>query len=394
MKVLFWMFSGFDVHTTSEHLLNAILEQLCNSGHRIHILQKGSGGSLPAVPENLDKGKITTTVIPFKRADKKNFVTRYLNELKYVSECKKHICGDYDAVFIQSNTVAGFAVRLVKNQIKKARITLNVQDIFPYNAAFAGSIKKNGLIFKTFEIEQKYAYRKADHIITISDDMKKMLIEDGVNGSKIHVIYNWSYQDEPYNITRQDFSLVSDIYSKDYFNVVYAGNVGVMQNVDLIIDTAILMRNNKAIWFHVIGNGVYKDKLVQKAKENGVTNISFWPMQPVKLAPYIYSFADLNVIPLMKDVYKTALPSKTATCLLCEKPIVFAIGKDSEFGKKISEYHYVIESDDPEQLKSIISDLAEGKATEKKRVVYSEFSKTRNSKLYADIICGMEGVLL
>lgn len=378
--------------TTSKHLLISILDELLKDGIQVTIIKKQIDGE-EDTPVELFEKNIECIAIPFKNPRKKNLFARYIADVIYVLKSNKFLNVPYDAIFVQSSNVAGFSFFLLEKKQPKAKKTYNVQDIFPYNAAYAGTIKKNGLIFKIFEIEQKYAYKKADQIITISEDMKKTLMEDGVDGNKIDVIYNWSYQNEPYNVNSHEYCFVSNIYNKHFFNVVYAGNVGVMQNVDLFIDTAILMRNNKSVWFHVIGNGVYKDKLIKKAQENGVTNISFWPMQPAKLAPYIYSFADLNVIPLMKDVYKTALPSKTATCLLCGKPIVFAIGTNSEFGKKISDYHYVIDSDDPEQLKTIINDLIEGNASKKEMIVYSEFSKTRNSRLYADIICNMKGVI-
>ena len=105
------------------------------------------------------------------------------------------------------------------------------------------------------------------------------------------------------------------------FNVVYAGNIGVMQNVDLLVETARLMQEDPDVHFHIIGNGLYKKKLEAKAREYGVRNLSFWPMQPPEMAPAIYSAASVNVIPLVKNVYKTALPSKTATCLACGKPV-------------------------------------------------------------------------
>ena len=105
MKILFWMFIGFDKHATSEHLLSAIIEQLCMQGHSVHIIQKNTGGNLPAIPQKLSDYPITTDVIPFQAADKANFIARYLKELKYVNTCKKYISPDFDAVFIQSTTL-------------------------------------------------------------------------------------------------------------------------------------------------------------------------------------------------------------------------------------------------------------------------------------------------
>ena len=91
MRILFWMFIGFDQHTTSEHLLSAVIERLCEAGHSVHVIQKNTGGSLPAIPKKLREYGVTTDVIPFQAADKGNFVARYLAELKYINPSSKRI---------------------------------------------------------------------------------------------------------------------------------------------------------------------------------------------------------------------------------------------------------------------------------------------------------------
>lgn len=387
MKVLFWMFIGFDQHATSEHLLSAVIEQLCEAGHSVHILQKNTGGSLPSIPEKLSKYDVTTDVIPYQAADKENFITRYLTELKYINACKNYITSDYDAVFIQSTTVAGFAVKAIRQKLPKAIVTFNVQDIFPYNLAITGGLKKNSLVFKILAAEQRYGYKHSDHVITISEDMKDTLVTDGTPEKKIEVIYNWSYQDELYKML--DLAPVSYMFDKNCFNVVYAGNIGVMQNVDILIEAAKLMKEDKSVWFHIIGNGVYKKKLEARAKDYGITNINFWPMQPPELAPAIYSAANVNVIPLVKDVYKTALPSKTATCMACGKPIIFAIGKDSKFGQKAMREAGcpVVEADQSEDLVAAIHRVMGGETGNKAAEFFlGNCRNTENSRKYAEII--------
>lgn len=387
MKVLFWMFIGFDQHATSEHLLSAVIEQLCEAGHSVHVIQKNTGGNLPSIPERLVKYNVTTDVVPYQAVDKGNFIARYLTELKYINACKKYITSDYDAVFVQSTNVAGFAVRAVRKRLPKAIVTFNVQDIFPYNLAFSGGLKRNSIVFKVLAAEQRYGYKHSDHVITISEDMKDTLVADGVKEDKVEVVYNWSYQDELYDDV--DLTPVSHMFDRDYFNVVYAGNIGVMQNVDILIEAAKLMKDDKDIWFHIIGNGVYKDKLETRAKEYGITNISFWPMQPPALAPAIYSAADVNVIPLVKDVYRTALPSKTATCLACQRPIIFAIGKDSKFGRKTMKEAScpVVEADKAEGLVEAIRDVqGDQKRNKAGEFFINYFKKTENSAKYAEII--------
>ena len=389
MKILFWLGGGFDRRTPSEHLLTAIIEALYKKGHTVHVVQKSTNGSLPELPEKLSTLGVTSISIPSQLPGKGNLVARYLSDVKYVCDCKRYIKKreKYDAVFMQSTNVAGFAIRMLRKKAPGAAITYNVQDIFPYNAAYSGSLSKSSIAFKVLAKIQRYAYRQADHIITISEDMKDLLVEDGVPSSKVEVVYNWSYQDEPYSESDLDCSKAREMFTSDKFNVVYAGNIGVMQNVDIIIEAAKLMVNEKSVHFHIIGEGAYKEKLQRKADNLG--NVTFWPMLPSDSAPSIYMTADVNVIPLVKDIYKTALPSKTATCFACGKPIILCFGKESKFAQMVQEQTncLCVDSDD---AKVLCDAILKFKATPESRG-YKEFfagnlQKTKNSEKYAEII--------
>ena len=389
MKILFVMNKNFSHRSTSEHLLCAILERLAEQGHDILILQMLAPGAEAVIPESLRRYDVKTEAITITPQKKTNFIGRYLHAARNFRAYSKILKRQTDRkhVFIQSSNVAGVAVATIRRFIKDAVITCNVQDIMPYNLVCSGKLKKNSLVFRLLAAVQRYGYRHADRIITISEDMKDTLIADGTPEEKIEVVYNWSYRDEPYE--GLDLKPVSHMFDSTCFNVVYAGNIGVMQNVELMIEAARLTREDNKLWFHIIGDGVYKDKLVDKAKACGVANISFWPMQPSELAPLIYSAADVNVIPLVKGGYRTALPSKTATCLACQKPIIFAIGRDSAFAQKAEREAgcTVVEADRPEELADAIRKIrSEGQNSDMAAFFKENCSITKNSRRYAEII--------
>lgn len=391
MKVLMWMGGNFDRRTPSEHLLVAIVQALYADGHTVHIIQKDTGGPLPKLPSELVELGVTTDCIPCQLASKGNFIARYLVELRYVWKCRRLIkkYRDYDAVFNQSSNVAGFMAFVVKHNMPKARLTYNVQDIFPENAAYIGSVK--GIVYKIFSAEQRYAYRHADQIITISEDMKELLIEKGADSQKTDVVYNWSYTDNLYRYEDVYNEKIAKYLSTGKFNVVYAGNIGAMQNVDVVVETAKLMQDEEDVHFHIFGDGMYKERLQHEAE--GLSNISFWPMQPSELAPSIYAMADVNVIPLATNIYRTALPSKTATCIACQKPIIFCIGKESKFGKWMSNEagFYVLGSCDAEKLVDAIRKVEKNRIVINNGELYKKtFSRTANSKRYAELIVGVK----
>ncbi len=357
LRVVIWSSYSFEKYYAEYHIMENRIKALLEAGHEVVLVQKCFEGG-PKLPESLQgESHLHTIDISFTQPHKQSLMKRYIFELLYYLRSSRKIGRHTETVFVQSSFAAWAPIFLLKIKLFKSRIVYNVQDVFPYNAVYSGKLKTHSLAFRVFAGLQKYAYKHSDHIITISEDIKDLLVTEGAEENKIEVIYNWSYQEEPYYIT--DYTPVSHIFDFQYFNIVYAGNIGVMQNVDLLIETAKRMKSDKRFWFHIIGDGVYKEKLEKKAKEYQIKNISFWPMQSPELAPMIYSAADVNIIPLAKDVFKTALPSKTATCLACGKPIIFAIGKNSRFGKRIMQETncLVVESDQPEELAQAIKSI-------------------------------------
>jgi glycosyltransferase involved in cell wall biosynthesis len=275
---------------------------------------------------------------------------------------------------------------------KSVPVIFNVQDIFPENAVYSGKMKKNGIVYKCFSFMQRHAYRYASRIITISEDMKDQLVEIGTPADKIEVVYNWSYRDTMYDPSEIDYSCLDGIIDRNKFNVVYAGNIGVMQNVEIVIRAAAQMKCDKDLCFQVIGDGAYRKKLEQLAAELQADNVYFHDMMPSDCAPAIYSAADVNIIPLAENIYRTALPSKTATCLACGKPIIFAIGKESKMANVIRESTNcpVIGCNDVEALCEAIRQIRQKSIQCKmERLFLSSFSKSGNSGKYAECIVGI-----
>lgn len=343
MKFLFVFDIGFDKEGPSVHLLQDILRTALGKGHIVTVILKKTNGLNKEMPDEFSENPNFHYHVITENMDKKSgFINRYMNEIKYAKKCAKLFLSDgkFDAAFLQSNVITYFYMK----QLKKlnCKIIYNVQDIFPYNLKFSGQLPLAGITFPIFRKLQNIGYRMADKIITISDDMKQMLIDDGVEADKIEVVYNWSYADTPIKLETIDQKNMFDLqldHSK--FNVIYAGNIGKMQNVELIARAAREMVEDESIHFYIIGDGANKRGVEQIVY--GLKNVTMLPMQPSRYAESIYAQADLNVIPLMPGGIKTALPSKTATVLRVNKPVAFCIDRETKIEKmmdKISDTYF------------------------------------------------------
>ena len=395
MKFLFVLYIGFDMPGPSVHLLTDIIEQCLLRGHTVEMIVRDRGGLASDVPQILQKyDKLHCHVIHDNKLEKSALVKRYLEDICYAFRCRKiyrMIC-NVDAVFLQSCTSPLFPVMLLKHTIHKP-ILFNVQNIFPIDALVLGKLKKNGIkgiAFRVFRVMQRMAYRRSDKIVTICKDMEKTLREEGVPQNKLEVIYNWSYSDEAFDIPDEN-NLFLKKYRPDssLFRVVFAGNLGTMVNVQLIADAAEMVQCEPKIHFFIIGDGNNMPVLKRLVREKKLTNISFFPYQPVEFAPHNYAMAHVNINALPKGIVYTCMPSKTATMLNCARPMVISLEKSSELAKIFASVDMctVVDVNDTQAFaEAILHNYRDKNVKDSKnaRQVFKQICSKKNAEKYVD----------
>ena len=358
MRIAVVSIGSFDTQYSDYHIMRDIILGLLERGHEVNLIQK-QYLALPQYPQQFDKyfGKqLQVHNIKFEKKAKADLKARYLADLSYYRQaCKWMKKNKPDKVFLQSCNTAFFTVFYAKH-ILKCPLLYNEQDIFPENAYFAGILSESSMIYKVAHALQKYAYKNATALSTISDDMKSTIVTRyGIPEDKVQVIYNWGHEELKAHSEQDNVFLRKYPKKPGEFRVVYAGNLGKMQNVELILETAALMKDDAGVSFYIVGGGVNEEKLKIFAKEKELNNVTFVGMQPPEEVADLYAAADVNVIPLQKGLIYAALPSKTADCLIAGKPIITCVDAESKFAKLVGKYG--IENagtNHPENVKQII----------------------------------------
>ena len=321
----------YDKTSPFNHLFKDILGGFLNAGCQIVRFVAVRGDK----EEDYKYGYSTIEYKTYKRKESShsNIFARYFRDtLTNIREAKDLKKSGADVLFEDVSYASFWSVRAAKKA--GMRVVAMLQDIWPDNAVQSGLIKQNGFLYRYFEWWQRYVYQKADRIICISDDMKDFIASKGIDEKKIEVIYNWGYSDETVNIPWEKNQFVKKYQLKKDFYAVYAGNIGKMQNVELVVKAAKLLPD---IPFLIIGDGARKQTIEEMAK--GVTNIRMLPLQPPEMAEHIYSMAGVNIIPLVEGGPKTAMPSKTGVVLSCGRPAIFCFGSGTRFSKILEEFH-------------------------------------------------------
>jgi glycosyltransferase involved in cell wall biosynthesis len=329
---------------TINYVYNPIINDYIKQGYRVNIIVPNPTRGLSRAKikeyqnkaeEKIDENLLLYRVncFTYKRYNKFNLLLRYLSVSSRCARKLKKIKSDI--VFLQTSPPIFYAYKASKIAKKKnISIVYNVQDIYPDNI-----FKENKLLYKIIDYYQKKTLNNADVITTLSDDMKNTLLKKGEFKNKIKIIPNpVTFKVDQYN--KQILEKVSIDYSfkKDKINVVYAGNMGYLQDIDVIISAAkkVFKKTNKYN-FILIGEGAQKERLNKEVKSLNNENIKIYNMAPMELSPYIYKLADYNVISLLPNVIYTACPLKTAMIIEADKKVIACVDKDSEYVKELNE---------------------------------------------------------
>lgn len=247
---------------------------------------------------------------------------RYLlGELILLHKC---LWTKYDVAFIDSTPpIQGLKMPLIK-WFKRKPTVYNAQDIFPDSLVGTGLTQKGSLIWKIGRFVEKITYKYSDKIIVISEDFKKNLMEKGVPEEKIVVVYNWVDQNAVVNVDRAENKLF-DKYGLDRekFYVTYNGNIGLTQNMDMLLSVAEeLQQTHQGINFVLVGNGAYLDDVKRIVAEKKLENVHLLPFQPYEDISYVFSLGDVSLVISKPGVGSNSVPSKTWSIMSASRPVL------------------------------------------------------------------------
>lgn len=141
----------------------------------------------------------------------------------------------------------------------------NLQDIFPDSLVGAGFSNEGSILWKIGRVIENFTYKNADKIVVISEAFKQNIMAKGVPENKIEVVYNWVDQKAVVPVEKEYNPLFEELgINKKKFHVVYAGNLGNAQNIDVIIDSAKEMVGDKEVEFLIFGTGGLKEQFVER----------------------------------------------------------------------------------------------------------------------------------
>lgn len=184
-----------------------------------------------------------------------------------------------------------------------------IYDIYPDALKNVGITEKN-IIYKIWKRLNKRIFQKAKKIYTVSEGMALKLTQY-VKEEAITVIHNWSGSENIKPIPKNENTFIRNQNIEDKFIILYSGNMGFTHNVEVIMEVAKSLKDERDIIFLFIGDGKKKDDLIKIATDENLNNCRFLDWQNPETLPFSLAAADIGIVTLNEETAFLSVPSKT-----------------------------------------------------------------------------------
>lgn len=360
LHVLMMRSAGSNAISPSDHLMMNLVQDLVNSNIKVtYILSETTNGKSSVAAHFEDNPNVHIIQISRWALGHKNKFIRFADELLFTLKSIRIALRvpEVNVYYVPSSPTYGIAVILLSRATRKP-VVFNLQDVFPDTAVRSGLMSRRLAVL--FSIIEHWAYKAASIITVIGQDMQSSLVEKGVSSERIVIAPNWVDTDAVKPVQANENCVLRKYgLSSDCFYVTYAGNMGLAQNLDVVIDAARILADYQQIQFLFIGDGKSRLALEQRVSELRLTNVKFFPFEPQEMVSEVYSTGNTCVVSLRRGVIGNSVPSKACAIMACARPVIACVDEGSSFCRLISDESVglTVAPDDSRELARAILDL-------------------------------------
>lgn len=209
----------------------------------------------------------------------------------------------------------------------KVPLYLYVQDLWPENVEIITGIHSK-FIIGPIQYMVDNIYKACTEIFVTSPSFAKAICKRGISENKVHF---WpQYAEDFYQPL--DKSTVSQIGDENKFKIVFTGNIGYAQGLDILPKAARILkeRNITDVQFVIVGDGRYREQL-QKEIEDVKEMFLMIPKQPAEKIPEILAACDVAFLSFQNmELWKMTIPAKLQSYMACGMPILASAEGETE----------------------------------------------------------------
>lgn len=264
-----------------------------------------------------------------------------------------------DATLVVSPPLGLGLSGVILSRLWSVPYVLHVPDLQP-DAAVDLRMLNRGLLVRSLYAFERFAYRNAALISTLTEPMRQRIISKGIRPDKVRLFSDWPAP-ELFKIALDDKGAnFRRAHALDKnFLVLHSGNMGYKQALDVVLDAAELSRNDTEIAYLLVGNGAAGKSLEQRASTLALSNVRFLPLQPHSDFMDLLAASNIALITQQCTVADIVFPSKTLTVMAAGRPVIAAVNAESEVAKVMTDARagLVVKPENPWELFNAIEML-------------------------------------
>ncbi|WP_428031348.1 glycosyltransferase family 4 protein [Ancylobacter sp.] len=232
-----------------------------------------------------------------------------------------------DVMLVYHPPVTAAVAAALAGFFRRVPVVVDVQDMWPDTLRATGMINSEAVLAVIGRV-CRWTWRRMDRVIAQSEGFRRLLIERGVAVDRIRVVHNWGDETSP---APAPDAVPAAFAAPGRFRVLFAGNMGIAQALDTILDAAALLGEaHPHIEFGFLGAGLDTERLKNAATVRGLANVRFYPrVSKAEVGPWLAA-ADVLLVHLKNDpLFAITVPSKTQAYLTVGKPIIMGVAGDA-----------------------------------------------------------------
>lgn len=313
--------------------ISDIASQLVKFGHEVTVVTGKPNYGFNGIPKEYKKRKFEiingvnvyrVKLFPRKKS-RISIIRNYLSFHRNAKSFVRHLDEEFDVVLsVSLSPVISIAPAILYAKKHNVPHVLYCLDLWPESTVATGAVREGSLLYKFLYQWSKNLYKRCDRILISSPSFETYFHDVlKINNKTINFV--------PQPALIHDSNKEAITYKAKH-NFVYAGNIGSMQRVDLLVKAMSLFKANDDVILHLIGMGsdsIFIDKLVHDYHlENKV--IIYGPKPVDETIRYYYNADALIVSLASRGFVGKTIPNKLTQYLYFSRPILGVIDGDGK----------------------------------------------------------------
>ncbi|QGN38807.1 glycosyltransferase WbuB [Klebsiella oxytoca] len=244
---------------------------------------------------------------------------------------------------------------MLLRKLTHAKVIIHIQD-YEVDAMLGLGMAKKGMFAAFAKKFEKWCLTSADKVSTISKMMLRNASNKGVSQNNLILFPNWSELERFQNVSSEQSDRLKEELGipKDKKVILYSGNIGEKQGLELVLSAAQEMATKNCI-FLFVGQGGGKENL-EKMSAN-LNNVIFRPLQPYELLPALLNLADCHLVVQKKGAADAVLPSKLTNILAVGGNAVITAEENTELGQLCKNNLGIAVCVEPESVGALVTGI-------------------------------------